>query len=62
MTWLEIDDGIWDKDEGYLSKQKMRNQEYYVLKSVSASVQLIFKSLFSIHGYIFILRRKMYKS
>ena len=49
MTWQEIDDGTWDKDEGYLSKQKNEKSRMLGIKECEYFSKLIFKSLFSIH-------------
>ena len=55
MTWQEIDDGTWDKDEGYLSKQKNEKSRMLGIKECEYFSKLIFKSLFSIHDKNFSL-------
>ena len=55
MTWQEIDDGTWDKDEGYLSKQKNEKSRMLGIKECEYFSKLIFKRLFSIHDKIFSL-------
>ena len=62
MTWQEIDDGTWDKDEGYLSKQKNEKSRMLGIKECEYFSKLIFEILFSIHDKFFCLWRNSHKN